>query len=125
MDSKYDSKIIVVGAGMSGLVASVRAQQLGAEVVLIEKSAATGGTMAMSGGSIWCPTSFEGLLELVPRCDQILGRILVRDFPNSVSWLASIGTKFTTTESNIKTVNRMVHQLEPDSTFFANHMKRT
>ena len=65
MYSQYDSKIIVVGAGMSGLVASVRAQQLGAEVVLIEKSAATGGTMAMSGGSIWCPTSFEGLLELV------------------------------------------------------------
>ena len=124
MYSQYDSKIIVVGAGMSGLVASVRAQQLGAEVVLIEKSAATGGTMAMSGGSIWCPTSFEGLLELVPRCEKNLGRILVKEFPNSVSWLASIGTKFTTTESNIKTVNRTVHQLEPDSTFFANHMKQ-
>lgn len=124
MNSVPDSNIIVVGGGMAGLVASVRAQQLGAQVVLIEKNSNTGGTLAMSGGSIWCPTSFDGLLELVPRCNQNLGRILVKEFPDAVSWLASNGAKFTTTESNIKTVNRLVHQLEPDPTFFADHMRQ-
>lgn len=45
--------LLVVGAGMGGLVAAVRAAQLGMAVVLLEKSERVGGTASFSGGQVW------------------------------------------------------------------------
>ncbi len=47
--------IVVIGSGASGMSAALRAQYLGARVLVIEKAQIIGGTTAMSGGCIWIP----------------------------------------------------------------------
>lgn len=44
--------VIVIGAGMSGLTAAVRASQLGANVLVFEQMARVGGSASVAGGSI-------------------------------------------------------------------------
>lgn len=45
--------VIVVGSGVGGLVAALKAHALGAEVTLIEKAGFVGGATAWSGGQVW------------------------------------------------------------------------
>ena len=52
-----DTQVLVVGAGLAGLAAAVSAREAGAEVLVIEKLSATGGTSALSGGGIDAPGS--------------------------------------------------------------------
>ena len=47
-----DPDVIVIGAGMSGMVAAVRSAQLGANVLLLEQSGRVGGSANFAGGSI-------------------------------------------------------------------------
>ncbi len=46
-------RVIVVGAGMGGLSASIIAAESGLEVVLLEKGSRIGGAAAYSGGQVW------------------------------------------------------------------------
>ena len=59
--SEISFDVAVVGAGMAGLVAAVQAQQLGARVVLLEKAEHPGGSLALSGGTLWCARTYEDL----------------------------------------------------------------
>ena len=47
---KTEGDVIVIGAGLSGLSASVRAAEQGAEVILLEKMAYAGGNCILSTG---------------------------------------------------------------------------
>jgi 3-oxosteroid 1-dehydrogenase len=47
--------VIVAGSGGSGLTAAVMAAEAGADVLVLEKAAATGGTTSKSGGGVWVP----------------------------------------------------------------------
>jgi 3-oxosteroid 1-dehydrogenase len=47
--------VVVVGAGSAGCVAALIAQDAGAQVLVLEKGAAPGGTSIKSGGSVWIP----------------------------------------------------------------------
>jgi 3-oxosteroid 1-dehydrogenase len=47
--------LVVIGSGAAGLGAAVSAAQLGAKVVLLEKSDQVGGTTAFSGALLWAP----------------------------------------------------------------------
>ena len=49
------SRVVVVGSGAAGLAAAVAAREGGAEVTLLERGAAAGGTTALSGGVAWLP----------------------------------------------------------------------
>lgn len=51
--------VVVVGSGAAGLLASIRAHDLGLKAIVIEKSDHYGGTSAISGGGIWVPNNFE------------------------------------------------------------------
>lgn len=51
-DITLDCDIVVVGAGMAGLSAALEAADEGAQVVLLEKLAVSGGSSALSGGVI-------------------------------------------------------------------------
>lgn len=47
-----DLDVIVVGGGLSGVVSTVRAAELGAKVLLVEQSGALGGSSRYAGGSL-------------------------------------------------------------------------
>jgi 3-oxosteroid 1-dehydrogenase len=47
--------LLIVGTGAGAMAAAIRAHDLGADVLLIEKTEAYGGSSAMSGGSLWIP----------------------------------------------------------------------
>ncbi len=47
--------LLVVGSGAGGLTAALKATDLGAETLVIEKSNYFGGSSAMSGGCVWVP----------------------------------------------------------------------
>ena len=49
--------IAVVGSGIGGMLAAIRAHDLGLKVALFEKSHHYGGTSALSGGGVWIPTN--------------------------------------------------------------------
>ena len=55
MNGTHQFDVVVVGSGAAGLSAALRAQYLGAKVLVIEKAPVIGGTTAMSGGCIWVP----------------------------------------------------------------------
>ncbi|MCB1632810.1 MAG: FAD-dependent oxidoreductase, partial [Pseudomonadales bacterium] len=48
---------LVVGSGAAGMTAALRAVDLGARVLVVEKSSRFGGSTAMSGGAIWVPAN--------------------------------------------------------------------
>jgi 3-oxosteroid 1-dehydrogenase len=50
---QYD--VLVVGSGAGGMLAAIRAHELGCSVVLIEKASQYGGTTAASAGGTWIP----------------------------------------------------------------------
>ena len=52
-ETSYD--VVVVGSGVSGLSAALRAVSLGGKVLVLEKSEWVGGTSALSGGCMWVP----------------------------------------------------------------------
>lgn len=107
--------IIVVGAGMAGLVAALQAQELGARVTLVEKGETPGGSLAMSGGTLWCAQSYEDLRRLVPRGDPILGRVLVDDYADGVAWVQELGATLTPLPS---LPDRLVYLMEPNPRHF-------
>ena len=61
MNSEFD--VIVVGSGAGGMLAALRAADLGMSVILVEKARSYGGTSAVSGGGIWIPCHGLGSAE--------------------------------------------------------------
>src|SRR3546814_18091104 len=54
-DMNYD--VVVVGSGAGGMLAAIRAHDLGLKAVVIEKTARYGGTSAIPGVGIWIPSN--------------------------------------------------------------------
>ncbi len=124
MSETEKGSVLVVGAGMGGLVAAVRAQELGADVTMIEKGSQVGGTMVMSGGGIWCAKTYEGIRKLVPRGNPDLCRALVENFTDSVEWLESIEAPVTNIPvPAYNKVERWVVEMDPGTSQFAAHMR--
>ncbi len=82
--------LLVLGAGMAGLAASARAIQAGASVVLVEKTAAVGGSAAYAG-FIWTAPSIEVMLEVNPNANLSLSAKLVEDYAAAIEWADGLG----------------------------------
>ena len=69
--------VIVIGAGMSGLTAAVRASELGANVLVFEQMPKVGGSAAVAGGSI---VGAETIIEKEAGIEDSID-LLYADFP--------------------------------------------
>ncbi|RMD81337.1 MAG: FAD-binding protein, partial [Candidatus Dadabacteria bacterium] len=49
--------VVVVGSGAGAMAAAIRAHDLGAKTLILEKSDLYGGSSAMSGGALWIPNN--------------------------------------------------------------------
>lgn len=118
-----DTPIVVAGAGMAGLVAAVQAQELGASVVLLEKADAPGGSMAISGGGIWCPKTVEDIRFLVPRGDPELTSTLVHNYLDGVAWLQGLGAELREVKVEpYRRTERHCYAMYPGPEAFTRHM---
>jgi succinate dehydrogenase/fumarate reductase flavoprotein subunit len=83
--------VIVVGGGMAGLTAALATAEAGGDVLVLESEATVGGSMAISGGLIWGPGSYELARHWIPRGRPELQRILVDELEEAWSWFEDHG----------------------------------
>lgn len=82
---------IVAGAGMAGLVAAAQLVRADRQVVVLEKAAEPGGSLAISNGIVWTYLPYESLRERAPKGDPALHRVLAERFENDLAWLGELG----------------------------------
>jgi succinate dehydrogenase/fumarate reductase flavoprotein subunit len=86
-----EADVAIVGGGMAGLVAALAAGERGATALVLERGATVGGSMAISGGLIWGPASFELAREWIPRGDPELQRLFTDELSAAWDWLEGNG----------------------------------
>jgi succinate dehydrogenase/fumarate reductase flavoprotein subunit len=84
-------EVIVVGGGMAGLSCALAAAEAGGDALVLESEPTVGGSMAISGGLIWSPATFELARHWIPRGDPKLQRILVDEIEDAWSWFEAHG----------------------------------
>jgi succinate dehydrogenase/fumarate reductase flavoprotein subunit len=85
--------IVVVGAGMAGLCASLAALEAGARVITVEKGNRFGGSMWLSNGLIWTFRDKDELHERVPGGNPALQDLVVEGMSEGLEWLESQGVE--------------------------------
>lgn len=92
-DQQRSCDVAVVGGGLGGVSAAVRAAELGASVVLIEAGERLGGTAVFSGGGIhiWGARTWDEYRRHCPLADPRLARTLFETFGAYVDWLTATG----------------------------------
>lgn len=83
--------VLVAGGGMAGLCAGLAAAEAGARVVVLEKGPAPGGSMRMSGGTVWTAPSMEVMERWAPLGDRARQETLVDGLADGLDWLAGHG----------------------------------
>jgi succinate dehydrogenase/fumarate reductase flavoprotein subunit len=91
--AEYVADLLVVGGGMAGLTSAARAAELGARVVLVERSDGVGGSAALSGGFLWTLSSYELMREEIPFGDPTLQRAVIDGYEQVVDWARSLGVE--------------------------------
>jgi succinate dehydrogenase/fumarate reductase flavoprotein subunit len=78
---------IVVGGGLAGLVAALRAIELGARVTLLEKGDRLGGSFIFSSGYVWSYRDLQTFRRQVPGGEISLQRLILQRLEPSIEWL--------------------------------------
>ena len=110
MSNFLNTQLLVVGGGLAGFAAALSAAEAGLQVLLLEKTAATGGSSAMSGGCLaFAGTDLqrehgiEDSAELLFRdlvevgkgeCDEDLVRAYTDNQLATYEWLKQHGVRF-------------------------------
>jgi fumarate reductase flavoprotein subunit len=76
---------------MAGLCAAVRARELGAAPVVVEKGSRPGGSMLLSSCVVWRYRTFEDFRAECPGGDEVLQRAVFDGFDEALEWLVSLG----------------------------------
>jgi len=76
---------------MGGLVAAVRARELGADVLVLEKGDRPGGSMRLSGGYAWRYREWDRFRDECPGGDEALQRLVWEHFDSGLAWLRRQG----------------------------------
>jgi fumarate reductase flavoprotein subunit len=84
-------KLIVVGGGLAGLVATLRATELGARVTLLEKGDRLGGSLVYSSGYIWSYRDLRTFRREAPGGDVTLQGLILERLEPALEWLEGLG----------------------------------
>jgi succinate dehydrogenase/fumarate reductase flavoprotein subunit len=79
--------IIVVGGGLAGLVAALRAIELGVRVTLLEKGDRLGGSFIYSSGYVWSYKDLWTFRRETPGGDLALQRLVLERLESGLEWL--------------------------------------
>ncbi len=100
VDNRAHADVIVVGAGLAGMMAALAAEQAGADVILADRGAIGIGTnSALSNGTFSGPVSADRMEEWIDLVLQIGKRLncvsyvrrVAHDAPTAVAFLESLG----------------------------------
>jgi fumarate reductase flavoprotein subunit len=92
-------RIIVAGGGLGGLVAALRALELGAEVTVLEKGDRPGGSFVYSSGYLWSYKDLATFREEAPGGDITLQRLILERLGPDLEWLEDHGATVLTRET--------------------------
>ena len=95
MGIRGDWDVVICGAGMAGLCAAVAATEAGVRPLVVEKGPRPGGSMRMSGGTVWTAPSMAVMERYVPGGDRVRQKQLVDGIGPNLAWLAGLGVTFT------------------------------
>lgn len=93
---KYETDVLIAGAGAGGLTAALRAGQQGVKVILIEASRRTGGTGQISGGFFdgYNMATWDEFKKTMPTADPVLGKLFADTWPETSKWVQGLGVPF-------------------------------
>src|SRR5919205_1445745 len=83
--------IIVAGGGLAGLVAALRAVELGAQVTLLEKGDRLGGSFVYSSGYVWSYKDLQTFRREAPGGDVALQNLILERLETDLDWLENHG----------------------------------
>ena len=86
-------KVLIAGAGMAGLVAAVRARELGASPTVLEKGDRPGGSMYLSSGVVWRYREWDEFRRQCPNGDPVLQRLVWERLDDALAWLELRGAE--------------------------------
>ena len=92
-------RIVVVGGGLAGLVASLRAAELGARVTLFEKGDRLGGSFIYSSGYVWSYKDSKIFRQEAPGGDATLQNLILEQLETGLGWLEDHGVHALTRET--------------------------
>ena len=84
-------RIVVAGGGLAGLAAALRATELGARVVLLEKGERPGGSFLLSSGYVWSYRDMPTFRGAAPGGDATLQKLILDRLGQGLDWLGSEG----------------------------------
>ena len=83
--------VIVVGGGLAGLVAALRAVEMGAWVTLLEKGERLGGSLVYSSGYLWSYKDLQTFRREAPGGDVTLQSLILERLEPYLEWLEDRG----------------------------------
>jgi succinate dehydrogenase/fumarate reductase flavoprotein subunit len=86
-------RVTIAGAGMAGLVAAARLQELGHEPHVVEKGSRAGGSMLLSSCVVWRYLEWERFRAECPGGDERLQRLIWERLDEALAWLESLGAE--------------------------------
>ena len=92
-------RVIVAGGGLAGLVAALRAVQLGARVTLLEKGDRLGGSFVYSSGYLWSYKNLATFRREAPGGDPALQNLILERLEAGLNWLEDLGVPVLTRET--------------------------
>jgi succinate dehydrogenase/fumarate reductase flavoprotein subunit len=99
--------LTIAGAGMAGLVASVRLRELGVRSVVLEKGNRVGGSMLLSSGVVWRYRDWGEFRRQCAGGEEGLQRLVWERLDDALDWLESLGAPVVERETgNALTVGR-------------------
>jgi fumarate reductase flavoprotein subunit len=91
-------RIIVVGGGLAGLVAALRAVELGARTTLLEKGDRLGGSFVYSSGYVWSYKDLRTFRREALGGDIDLQKLILERLKPGLDWLEELGAPVLTRE---------------------------